>query len=790
MRRAIATGAPRVTALSRRLLCADGSAARPEPAPVAVPHAAPAKISRSVVEALGPALSDSRRVSESASASATATAAAEFGAERRLDPPMAAEASPDDVAVGGGAEVPEGAVGASAASPLSHEEGEAGDGGGEWAGRDPRSPWPRAGVAADSADSLLESIRSSEKRTSPRRAATLYRNALERDDPTIVNKDVVWAVMPVLARLAWSVTILDTLNFLVRHDMHVPTSVLNCALGGLMRGGKSQEVRETVERMWTLPLESQPNATSYNQLIGAYFYRGQVEEAFAVLKEMKNRMMYPTWATYHMLIAGCLRRDEPRRAFETLLAVEQQRFKMSALTIGHILVMCAEADDMAALSQLIPRFEEALPLYATETKRMAERRSLHWPRGGRESTAAERSAVRGEPTLEISGIMSVLHAAYRGSRPDVGERAMAWFASWYPDMRPPLSAWYCLVGAYAASGNFPAAFDVVSRMRLAGHEPTLLDLNESLVKPLAADIAVIDEQYYRLVDALCPEEGAARRAAAKAAEEAEKPGTGAPAESGEAGEGVVEDSAPGGADGKEHLSFAESFLIRDESSLQLSPEGETAAEGREGAEVRTVGMAEINCIIAACSTVGDLDRAFHTYDEAQRLGLERNTDTFNALLLGCVTDRHFSGGVRVTEEMKKCGLPFNAETVQLLVRLCVRCGKFRQAQEWVALAVEEGVPVSSSSFQTLARKLMRLGRLADVRSLIAVAERCGMTRTAVLARVEGPFIRDLQELQGDLKEIRRDPAQHRRTARGGAGDDGGQADEGAQRAESAVKPVV
>lgn len=44
----------------------------------------------------------------------------------------------------------------------------------------------------------------------------------------------------------------------------------------------------------------------------------------------------------------------------------------------------------------------------------------------------------------------------------------------------------------------------------------------------------------------------------------------------------------------------------------------------------------LNTIIAASSQVGDLPRAFETFEAAAGLQLAPNTDTYNAIMEGCV----------------------------------------------------------------------------------------------------------------------------------------------------------
>lgn len=775
MRRAIAGGAPRALGLSRRLLCAEGSAARPSVLPSVT--ATPTVGSEDGDAAPDAKLPGASQLFDHVTTPPVHAESAATPAEAGVEAEGAAETAPEATASGAAETAPE-ATASGADEAIDFSPGGSAEGAieGEAATRDcgadaehqaRRSRLHQRFVPGDltTAEDVLFSIHKLEKKA-PRRAAEAFRFVLEKDDPALISKDVFWTAMPILARISWGDTIQEALVFAKKHELDIPTNVFNCALSGLMRNGKTAAVRETIEHMWTMPSRAHPDATSYNQLIGAYFYKGEIDDAYEVLNEMKNKMLYPSWATYHALIAGCIRRQAPRRAFETLLAVEQQRFKMSAMTIGQLLVMAAEADDVAAVMQLIPRFEAALPRYANELDNMANRRYAYRLKAsdGSDLPGPVGPETRGAPSLEMSGILTLLHAAYRASHPELAETALKMFDRWYPDSAIPSSAWYCLMGAYANSKNFSAAFDVLSRMRRRGEEPRLRGLHEALVKSLAADINVVDEQYYRLVDFVRPAEGEARRAALTVEEsvtagEADVPQAEPGSESVAASDEVSEASeeSPG-------ETSAEALSVKDADGASVPVEGKASFVGvTELPEERTVEIAEFNAIIAACSSVGDLDRAFHTYDEAQRLGLTRNTDTFNALIAGCITDGHFVGGIRVAEEMKECGVPFESDTINLLVRLCVRCGKFVEAQRWLSYGREIDVPVTSPALQTLARKLMQLGRLADLRSVLAIGEQAGVSSTAVLARIERRFLQDLPALKGNEPLLKRDPDQLRRT---------------------------
>lgn len=768
IRRAVATRVSQLSSAFRRLLCADAGVAKPQQSAntVTAPHAGAPKPSNSITEVLVPDLSDLQPIAESKLFTAEAATAA-FSSK--------ADDAPPNEAPGAGA--PDGTAGMASAvggdsadaaqegneAPVEQRRQGGGDGEGLRSQHDHRIKATMMEFETD--QDFIEFFINAQRFSRPVRAVYLFKALLESPNSDIITTNVLRVVMPAMSRLGWNVTIFHALDFAHEKGMDLITPIVNMGLKGLMRSGDTDEMRVIIERMWKGPKRNQPDAATYNCLIGAYFFKGQVDDAYDVLKEMKNHMIFPVWNTYQLLISGCLRSGEPRRAMETLLAVERDAsFTMNAPLLAQVITMAAEDDDMSAVSQLVPRFEASLIPYEGDVLDLAERRPAYRLKGSDgmmgENQETQTAQTRGTPGLEISAIMACLRAGYRGSRPDICEKSMQWFAEMYPEMEVPVSAWYCLVGSYATSGNFTAAFDVLSRMRRSGVQPALQDLNEALIKPLAVDLNVVDEQYYRLADILRPEEAAARIAGQKgdgdasAKESSSKDSVSADVADGPSEDGGAEKSADATPAAK--LSFTQELLgLRDANGDEVSRRELSADPVFEKDEERTIGVEEFNCIIAACSMVGDLHRAFHTFDEAQRLGFVGNVDTYNALLNGCLSDKHYAGGIRVAEEMRESGVTWNGETVLLLVRLCIRCGRFDDARAWLVKAVDEGVPVGSVAFQTMAKKLMRLGRLDDLREIVSLGERIGLSSTAVLARIENSFLKDLPLLATDQSSIHR-----------------------------------
>jgi pentatricopeptide repeat protein len=288
------------------------------------------------------------------------------------------------------------------------------------------------------------------------------------------------------------------------------------------------------------------------------------------------------------------------------------------------------------------------------------------------------------------------------------------------------------------------------------------------VKPLSADLEKVDEQFYRLADYFAVPEHASQEIDASSGgttptlESTANNASVATSEMESSLEatGTHPSTGSGLVDQAEESDISQIAPVsRSLEDVMRSPSGSFESEGLTGTiranERLEVGIEEMNCIIAACSQAGDLERAFQTYDEAQRCGLRPNVETFNALLSGCVVTRHYKGGLRIIEEMDESDVASNHETVHLLTRLFMRIGYFDKALAAVEDATSKGMELSTSTYQTLARKFMRLGQLGEVRKLIALAERGGITSEAVVARVEMPFIRDLEALDGDVDVLMR-----------------------------------
>ena len=152
-----------------------------------------------------------------------------------------------------------------------------------------------------------------------------------------------------------------------------------------------------------------------------------------------------------------------------------------------------------------------------------------------------------------------------------------------------------------------------------------------------------------------------------------------------------------------------------------------------------VPLAAINLIIDACALVddfGDLDRAFATWAELDRLKLEPDVSTYNALLHTCVRSREASSGRRLLAQMAASDLKPNEYTYQFRVALLAM-----QRQEYSALdAYKEcraaDLMPTEKTYVTLINCALRCRRYAMAREICDEFEAHVGPRAGIRSRVE------------------------------------------------------
>ena len=88
-------------------------------------------------------------------------------------------------------------------------------------------------------------------------------------------------------------------------------------------------------------------------------------------------------------------------------------------------------------------------------------------------------------------------------------------------------------------------------------------------------------------------------------------------------------------------------------------------------EGQTVDVTAINVVIQASVALGDLQRAFGTYQMCSELNVKPTLDTYHFLLSGCIAARHRELGDRLIAEMKEAKIKPDARTYERLIVLCL-----------------------------------------------------------------------------------------------------------------------
>lgn len=86
---------------------------------------------------------------------------------------------------------------------------------------------------------------------------------------------------------------------------------------------------------------------------------------------------------------------------------------------------------------------------------------------------------------------------------------------------------------------------------------------------------------------------------------------------------------------------------------------------------QTVNITAVNVVIRASVALGDLQRAFGTYQICAELGVKPTLDTYHSLLSGCIVARHRELGNRLIADMKEAKIKPDAKTYERLIVLCL-----------------------------------------------------------------------------------------------------------------------
>lgn len=80
---------------------------------------------------------------------------------------------------------------------------------------------------------------------------------------------------------------------------------------------------------------------------------------------------------------------------------------------------------------------------------------------------------------------------------------------------------------------------------------------------------------------------------------------------------------------------------------------------KEGKKVTEVML---DVIVSACSRMGDVNRAFETFEVYPKLGLQHRTESYNALMEVCARQNQVEVIMKLLQQMAKAGVRPNVDT--------------------------------------------------------------------------------------------------------------------------------
>lgn len=134
-------------------------------------------------------------------------------------------------------------------------------------------------------------------------------------------------------------------------------------------------------------------------------------------------------------------------------------------------------------------------------------------------------------------------------------------------------------------------------------------------------------------------------------------------------------------------------------------------EGLHEQGKQPVTAASLDVIIAACGRIGDLNRAFLTYEAFPKLGLKAGTSTYNALIEACLSNGHVRSVFKVVEEMQQQDPPASPDegTHSAVIRTYLALNDPARALEALGDMVRLQCEPSTALLEDMIVKFARLG---------------------------------------------------------------------------------
>jgi pentatricopeptide repeat protein len=136
-------------------------------------------------------------------------------------------------------------------------------------------------------------------------------------------------------------------------------------------------------------------------------------------------------------------------------------------------------------------------------------------------------------------------------------------------------------------------------------------------------------------------------------------------------------------------------------------------------EGTTVDITAVKVVIRASVALGDLQRAFGTYQICAELGVKPTLDTYHSLLSGCIVARHRELGNRLIAEMKEAKIKPDARTYEKLIVLCLTGETYEDAFFYLEEMKAENLYPPLSVYEAI---IQRCVLEKDARYAVAVQE--------------------------------------------------------------------
>lgn len=151
-------------------------------------------------------------------------------------------------------------------------------------------------------------------------------------------------------------------------------------------------------------------------------------------------------------------------------------------------------------------------------------------------------------------------------------------------------------------------------------------------------------------------------------------------------------------------------------------------------EGQTVDVTAVNVVIQASVALGDLQRAFGTYQMCSDLNTKPTLDTYHFLLSGCIAARHRELGDRLIAEMKEAKIKPDARTYERLIVLCLTGETYEDAFFYLEEMKAEDLCPPLAVYEAI---IQRCVLEKDARHAVAVEEmkELGYTVSPELRRV-------------------------------------------------------